>query len=115
MALISKYKLSKEHASEYKKLRANKRLPGRYFVLNYYCSGYSSPKFSVILLKKFISKAADRNLIRRRVHSAIINYVKLEGLKSGVFVFVSLNTLNSKKISYEELSTDVNSLLSRVS
>lgn len=83
------------------------------FVVNFYSNPWGILKFSVIVSKKNISKASHRNLVKRRIKH-LINLNKNK-ITPGYYVFVIKNNLQVTNLTYEKLSSDFYSFLSKVS
>jgi ribonuclease P protein component len=93
-----------------KDVTPDKIYKGRFFLLKYYSTSKKRALFCIIVSKKYLSKASHRNLVKRRVRSILTS---TKGLKSGNYVFIARGSV-SKNITYEDLNSDINTILSKV-
>lgn len=94
----------------FKDITPDKAFKGRFFLLKYYSNSTDEVLICLIVSKKHLNKASHRNLVKRRVRS-ILNSVK--DLKPGNYIFIALGGV-SKNVTYEDISFDINSLLSKI-
>jgi ribonuclease P protein component len=79
------------------------------FILKHY--KYSTPLFTVIVGKSIVPKASGRNKVKRSVKRHLQH--NLLSIKSGIYLFICINSQVINK-SNEEISTEVNNLLSKI-
>jgi len=88
--------------------RAGTKLNGRYFIC-LYLRQPEHKKFTVIVSTRFDKKAAVRNKIKRQIRNAVSTSIK--SLPTGNYLFIPKKHIIAMK--YEEISTDINQVLSR--
>lgn len=102
-------RVSKNLFDEIKKTKPKLVLKTSSFSFKYY--NYPSKHFAVVVSKKNINKANKRVKIKRLIKRYLQEIV--DDVPSGVYIFIvtSPGILNK---TYEEISTEVNSILSKV-
>lgn len=87
-------------------LRSGKSLHGRFFSLKFKKSE-KELRFSVVISKKVKSKAAARNLLKRRIYAVISDLFK-NNLQKGFFVIFCLPP--SDKLQFSEMKEKITAL-----
>jgi ribonuclease P protein component len=88
--------------------RAGTKLNGRYFIC-LYLRQPENKKFTVIVSTRFDKKAVVRNKVKRQIRQAVTTGIK--SLPTGFYLFIPKKHIVNAK--YEEISTDINQVLSR--
>ena len=90
--------------------RLGATLHGRFVILVFLPRG-SEKKITVIVSKKFDNRAVKRNEIKRKIREVVRHGV--DKYKSGLYIFIPKKQISNA--SYEEINTDINSVISKVS
>lgn len=108
--LAKSLRVDKNLFDDLKKVKPKTLHKEEFFTLKYY--SYDSKRFAVVISKKVIKKASKRVKIKR----IFKRYLQecLDSCSSGVYVFVVTSPTVVDK-SYEEISSKINSALSKVS
>lgn len=84
-----------------------------FFIIKIYKNYQTNPKAAFIISKKNISKASHRNLTRRRLKQLF--YINRDKIGNYCYIFIIKGGFNIKTLTYENLSSDFNTFLSKIS